>query len=70
MVQVNEGSAATIAPQKLVDSMLLNQNSVCLRLNEPTIEKSIGLMTIDHELTLPAINALRKVINLSVVEEK
>lgn len=62
MVQVNNGAAATIAPQKLVDSLFLNQNSVSLKLENPVVEKTIGLATLDHEPALPAIDALRDVI--------
>ena len=65
MVQVTNGSAATIAPQKLVDSLFLDQNSVSLKLERPTVEKNIGLATLDHEPALPAIDALRAVIGLS-----
>ena len=65
MVQVTNGSAATIAPQKLVDSLFLDQNSVSLELTEPVVEKTIGLATLDHEPGLPAIDALRQEINVS-----
>jgi len=66
MVQVNNGAAATIAPQKLVDSLFLDQNAVSLQLTEPEVEKTIGLASLCHEPELPAINALRDVIGLSV----
>ena len=66
MVQVTNGSAATIAPQKLVDSLFLDQNSVSLKLEEPVVEKAIGLATLDYEPALPAIDALRAVIGVSV----
>lgn len=65
IVQVTNGAAATIAPQKLVDSLFLDQNSVSLKLEDPTVEKTIGLATLDHELELPAIDALRAVVGLS-----
>jgi len=65
MVQVTNGSAATIAPQKLVDSLFLDQNSVSLKLEKPTVENTIGLVTLDHEPVLPAIDAMRSVIGLS-----
>jgi len=65
MVQVTNGSAATIAPQKLVDSLFLDQNSVSLKLERPTVEKVIGLATLDHEPALPAIDAMRAVIGIS-----
>jgi DNA-binding transcriptional LysR family regulator len=65
MVQVTNGSAATIAPQKLVDSLFLDQNSVSLALDNPVVEKTIGLATLDHEPALPAIDALREVIGVT-----
>lgn len=66
LVQVTNGSAATIAPQKLVDSLFLDQNSVSLTLDEPWVEKTIGLATLDHEPALPAIEALRAITGMSV----
>jgi len=62
LVQVSNGSAATIAPQKLVDSLFLDQSSVSLMLDNPIVENTIGLATLDHEPSLPAIDALRAVI--------
>lgn len=66
IVQVSNGTAATIAPQKLVDSLFLDQDSVSLFLDTPSVENTIGLATIDHELSLPAIDALREVIRDNV----
>lgn len=63
LVQVNNGSAATIAPQKLVDSLFLDKGSVSLMLTKPHVENTIGLATLDHEPSLPAIDALKAVIN-------
>ncbi len=65
LAQVTNGSAATIAPQKLVDSLFLDQNSISLRLKEPQVENTIGLATLDVEPTLPAIDALREVTGIS-----
>jgi len=64
LAQVTNGSAATIAPQKLIDSLFLDQNSISLQLKEPVVENAIGLATLDHEPSLPAIDALRQVIGL------
>ena len=64
MVQVSNGAAATIAPQKLVDSLFLDRNSIALELENPSVEKTIGLATLNHEPALPAIDALREVIGL------
>ncbi len=66
IVQVSNGAAATIAPQKLVDSLFLDRDSISLELEEPSVEKTIGLATLDHEPALPAIDVLRDVIGLSV----
>ena len=65
MVQVSNGAAATIAPQKLVDSLFLDRNSIALELENPSVEKTIGLATLEHEPALPAIDALRDVIKSS-----
>ena len=62
IVQVSNGSAATIAPQKLVDSLFLDKGCVSLMLDNPVVEHTIGLATLDHELSLPAIDALKEVI--------
>lgn len=62
LAQVNNGSAATIAPQELGDGLFLNENSVSLQLNDPVVENTIGLATLEQETTLPAITALREVI--------
>jgi len=65
VVQVSNGSAATIAPQKLVDSLFLDKGSVSLLLDNPVVENTIGLATQDHEPALPAIDALRAAIKSS-----
>ncbi|OED40967.1 hypothetical protein AB833_10760 [Chromatiales bacterium (ex Bugula neritina AB1)] len=65
LAQVTNGSAATIAPRKLVDSLFLDQNSVSLQLNDPMVENTIGLATLNVEPGLPAILALREVIGIS-----
>jgi len=65
LAQVTNGSAATIAPQKLIDSLFLDQNSISLKLKEPVVENTIGLATLDYEPALPAIDALRQVIGFA-----
>ena len=62
LAQVSNGSAATVAPRKLVDSLLLDARVVTLALVDPAVEKSIGLLTLDHEPALPAIGVLREAI--------
>lgn len=65
LAQVANGSAATIAPQKLVESLFVDSNSISLKLRDPIVENTIGLATLDYEPSLPAIGALRKVIEFS-----
>lgn len=62
LAQLTNGSAAMIAPRKLVDSLLLDANSVSLELVSPVVSKMVGLATLEQELSLPAIIALRQAI--------
>ncbi len=62
LAQVTNGSAAMIAPRKLIDSLLLDAGSVSLALVEPKVSKMVGLATLVQEPILPAINALRDAI--------
>lgn len=62
LAQVAFGSSATIAPEALADSLLLNKNTVCLKLTRPVVSHAIGLAVLDHEPSLPAIEALRDTI--------
>lgn len=62
LAQVAFGSSATIAPQALVDSLLLDEKTVCLSLTKPVVSNAIGLAVLDHEPSLPAIAALRDTI--------
>ena len=63
LAQVAFGSSATIAPKALVDSLLLDEKTVCLSLNKPVVSNAIGLAVLDHDPSLPAIAALRDTIN-------
>lgn len=65
LVQVSNGSAATIAPSKLGNSLLLNESTVMLSLIDPVVRHSIGLAVLDLEPRLPAISALREAIQHS-----
>jgi DNA-binding transcriptional LysR family regulator len=60
--QVTNGSAATIAPARLVESLAVDKRTVALPLNKPVVQHPIGLATLDHEPGLPAIVALRETI--------
>lgn len=64
LAQVTNGSAATIAPQKLIDSLFLDQNSISLKLKDPVVTNTIGLAMLHHEPALPAIEALQQVIGI------
>lgn len=62
LAQVGIGSAATVAPQKLADSLLLPRHTVRLELVQPEVVQQIGVAVLDHELTLPAISVLHETI--------
>ncbi len=62
LAQVAIGSAATIAPAKLVNSLLLTRRTVVLRLVEPFVAHEIGIAVLDHELALPAISILHETV--------
>lgn len=66
LAQVTSGSAATIAPQKLVDSLFLGKGVVSLSLKAPAVKKTIGIATLDYEPALPAIKALREAMQSSL----
>ena len=63
LAQVTNGSAATIAPDKLVESLVLDKRVVALKLSKPSVSHPIGLATLDHEPSLPAISALKTCIS-------
>ena len=62
LAQVTGGSAATIAPAKLVESLLLGEQTIALPLMEPSVSHAIGLAVVDDEPGLPVIVALRETI--------
>jgi len=59
LAQVTNGSAATIAPAKLVASLHLDKNTTALKLNGPVVQHQIGLATLHLDRSLPTIDALR-----------
>ena len=61
LAQVANGSAATIAPTHLAESLLLDDSIIKLTLSEPVVSHPIGLSVIVHEPMLPAIAALQAV---------
>jgi len=70
LTQVSNGSAATIAPAKLVESLAIDKRIVALPLDKPVVRHPIGLATLDHEPGLPAIVALREAIEANAVPLK
>jgi DNA-binding transcriptional LysR family regulator len=58
LAQVESGTAATIAPERLADSLPVSAGVVRLKLTEPDIGKPIGLIFANREPTPPAIIAL------------
>ncbi len=63
LAQVSIGSAATIAPSHLADSLLLEDSVIKLTLKKPSVSNAIGLCVLDQEPILPAIAALRQVVH-------
>jgi len=63
LAQVANGTAATIAPQMLADSLPDEANTVRLELNEPEETMPIGLLVADRVPAPPAITALIKTIS-------
>lgn len=62
LAQVNSGSAATIAPRKLVDSLIDRSDLIRLNLNDPQVSNEIGLATVAYEPSRPAVAALRDIL--------
>jgi DNA-binding transcriptional LysR family regulator len=65
LAQVASGVAATIAPQKLVDSFVVSNDLVRLQLTDPVVHSVIGLATTGQEPVLPAIKALKEEVKLA-----
>jgi DNA-binding transcriptional LysR family regulator len=62
LTQVASGTAATIAPAKLVKSLLLDDKTVSLQLIDPVVGHDIGIAVLENEPGLPAIEALHEAI--------
>ena len=63
---VASGSAATIAPLRIVDTYFADQSSVRLELVEPSVSHAIGLSIKDQTPVLPAVQALRVAVRNSL----
>ncbi|MEM9139840.1 MAG: LysR family transcriptional regulator [Pseudomonadota bacterium] len=62
LVQVQSGTAATIAPEMLIEHAPLPENTARLKLTAPVIEKQIGIVVAQREPRLPAVHALLSLI--------
>jgi DNA-binding transcriptional LysR family regulator len=62
LAQVANGTAATIAPRKLVGSLLLDHRTISLELIEPLVSHDIGIAVLNHEPRLPAIQVLHQTV--------
>lgn len=60
--QVASGAAATIAPEKLADSLLLASDTVRLDLVEPDTRNRIGLVMAERDPMPPALGVLANVL--------
>lgn len=58
LVQVTSGTAATIAPEMLIEHTTLPDRIARLKLTTPTIEKPIGFVTTAQEPRLPVVDAM------------
>lgn len=63
LAQVATGAAATIAPELLADSLPVGENTVRLRLKEPVLSKSIGMVVAERDPVPPAVTALLKAVS-------
>ncbi len=63
---VASGSAATIAPLRIVDTYFADQSSVRLELVEPSVSHAVGLSIKDQTPVLPAVQALRIAVRNSL----
>ncbi len=63
---VASGSAATIAPLRIVDTYFADQSSVRLELVEPSVSHAVGLSIKDQTPVLPAVQALRVAVRNSL----
>ena len=62
LTQLANGSLATIAPELLADTLPIAEGAIRLRLEEPDVAKSIGLVMAEREPLPPALSAFAAVI--------
>ncbi|MEM7423427.1 MAG: LysR family transcriptional regulator [Pseudomonadota bacterium] len=58
LVQVTSGTAATIAPEMLIEHTTLPDSVARLKLTDPLIEKPISFVTPEREPRMPAVDAM------------
>ena len=63
LVQIGNGIAATIAPELLVESVGVNLDIVRLKLTDPVISKPVGVVIPDRDPSIPAVDALIRVLD-------
>jgi DNA-binding transcriptional LysR family regulator len=56
------GTAATIAPQRLAESIFSGEDTIQLDLTSPVLTHSIGLAVLTQDPVLPAIRALQSAV--------
>ena len=64
LTQLGNGSLATIVPERLADTLPIAEGVVRLRLEQPEVSKSIGLVMAEREPQPPALSAFADVIQL------
>ena len=62
LTQLASGALATIAPERLADTLAITEGVVRLRLEQPEVSKSIGLVMAEREPFPPALKAFADVI--------
>ena len=67
--QVASGAAATVAPEKLADSLPVGSGTVRLALAEPVVGRPIGLLTLDRDPVPPALLALVKTARVIAMKD-
>ena len=66
LAQVASGTAATIAPELLAESLPVGEHTVRLSLTSPQVSKPIGLVAADRDPVVPAVRALRAALKTAV----
>ena len=66
LAQVATGTAATIAPELLAESLPVGEHTVRLSLTSPQVSKPIGLVAADRDPVVPAVRALRAALKTAV----